>query len=196
MVVVEAVPKLLLLYLSLHKMSEINLKEYVTSIPDFPKPGIIFRDITTLIQAPEAFTEACRKLTEAVRELKPDIIAAPEARAFLFAAPMAIELQCGLALIRKPNKLPRKVISQTYDLEYGSNTLNMHVDALKPGSRVLVIDDLLATGGTVDACRKLVEKVGGKVIGFGFVLELSSECKGREFLKSQCDAEVFSVIEY
>lgn len=177
-------------------MADINLKDYITSIPDFPKPGIIFRDITTLIQAPEAFTEACRKLTEAARELKPDVIAAPEARAFLFAAPMAIELQCGLALIRKPGKLPREVISQSYDLEYGSNTLNMHVDAIQPGARVLIVDDLLATGGTVDACRQLVEKVGAKVVGYSFVLELSSECSGREFLQSKSDADVFSVIEY
>ena len=109
---------------------------------------------------------------------------------------MAIELQCGLALIRKPGKLPREVISQSYDLEYGSNTLNMHVDAIQPGARVLIVDDLLATGGTVDACRQLVEKVGAKVVGYSFVLELSSECKGREFLQSKSDADVFSVIEY
>ena len=173
-----------------------DLKNYITSIPDFPKPGIIFRDLTTLIQAPEAFAEACRLMTEAARELKPDVIVAPEARAFLFAAPMAINLHASLVMIRKPNKLPRKVITQDYTLEYGTNTICMHEDSIQPGKRVLVVDDLLAMGGTADACRKLVEKVGAKVVGYGFVMELSTECKGREFLESQSDAKVFSIFEY
>lgn len=177
-------------------MGSINLKDFITSIPDFPKPGIIFRDITTLIQAPEAFTEACRILTEEARALKPDVIAVPEARGFLFAAPMAIALQCALVPIRKPNKLPRKVLTQSYDLEYGSDTLNMHEDAIQAGQRVLIIDDLLATGGTVNACRKLVEQTGAKVVGYGFVMELSSECKGRQVLEAQGDVKVFSVFEY
>ncbi|MDO4569788.1 MAG: adenine phosphoribosyltransferase [Planctomycetia bacterium] len=173
-----------------------DLKSYVTNIPDYPKPGIIFRDITTLISSPEAFKEACRQLIEATRDLKPDMIAAPEARGFLFAAPLALELQCGLVPIRKPNKLPRKVLSQTYDLEYGSDTLTMHEDAVQPGQRVLVLDDLLATGGTVLACRKLLEQAGAQVVGYGFVIELSSECKGRELLEKDGDAKVFSLIDY
>lgn len=177
-------------------MAEINLKDYITSIPDFPKPGIIFRDITTLISAPEAFREACRIMTEAARELKPDVIAVPEARGFLFAAPMAIELQCSLVPIRKPNKLPRKVLTQSYELEYGTDSLNMHEDAIPAGARVLIIDDLLATGGTVSACCKLVEQVGAKVVGYGFVMELSTECNGREVLEADGDVKVFSVFEY
>lgn len=173
-----------------------DLKSYITSIPDYPKPGIIFRDITTLIQSPEAFREACRLLKEAVAPWKPDLIAAPEARGFLFAAPVALELGCGIVPIRKPNKLPRKVLTQSYALEYGTDTLTMHEDAVPAGARVLIIDDLLATGGTVAACRKLVEQTGATVCGYAFIMELSTECKGRQLLEADGTAKVYSVFEY
>lgn len=176
-------------------MSDIHLKDYITSIPDFPKPGIIFRDITTLIQSREAFAESCHRLAEMVKELGVDIIAAPEARGFLFAAPLALELGCGIVPVRKPGKLPRKVLSQSYDLEYGTDTLTIHEDAIPVGSKVLIIDDLLATGGTVEACRKLVEQAGGKVVGYGFVMELSTECDGRKRLEAD-GTPVFSLINY
>ncbi len=177
-------------------MAELNLKDYICNIPDFPKPGIIFRDVTTLIQDPKAFGESCRLLAEAARELKPDCIAAPEARGFLFAAPVALELGCRLALIRKPKKLPRASISETYALEYGTDTIAIHEDAIPAGSRVLILDDLLATGGTVAACRKLVERLGSTVVGYGFLIELSSECNGRKVLEADGTAKVFSIIDY
>ncbi len=177
-------------------MSELNLKDYICNIPDFPKPGIIFRDVTTLIQAPEAYAEACRRMTEMARELKPDVIAVPEARGFLFGCPIALALNCSLVPIRKPHKLPRKVLTQEYALEYGTDTLNMHEDAIQPGARVLIIDDLLATGGTAQACRLLIEQTGAQVVGYGFLVELSEECNGREFLSKEDNMPVFSVIEY
>lgn len=173
----------------------LDLKEYVTSIPDYPHKGIIFRDITTIIQAPAAFREACRRLIDMLKELEIDIIAAPEARGFIFAAPVANALGCGFVPVRKPGKLPRKVVTQQYDLEYGTDTLCMHEDAIPAGARVLVLDDLLATGGTVEAARKLVEKVGGKVIGYAFVMELSSECDGRKRLETP-ETPVFTLIDF
>ncbi|MGQ9505489.1 MAG: adenine phosphoribosyltransferase [Thermogutta sp.] len=150
----------------------IDLKEYIRNIPDFPKPGILFRDITPLLASPEAFKATIRYLSEAVRERQVEMIAAAEARGFLFAAPLALELNVGLIPIRKPGKLPSATISHSYALEYGTDTLEMHKDAIKPGTRVLVVDDLLATGGTVEACCQLVEKAGGIVVGCAFVIEL------------------------
>ena len=177
-------------------MSELNLKDSICSIPDFPKPGIIFRDVTTLIQDSKAFAEACRRMTEEAAKLRPDFIAAPEARGFLFAAPMAVALGCGVIPIRKPGKLPREVISESYELEYGTDTLTVHKDALFPGARVLIVDDLLATGGTVSACRRLVERLDGVVVGYGFLMELSSECPGRKVLEADGTLKVFSLIDY
>ena len=173
----------------------LDLKDYVTSIPDYPHAGILFRDITTIIQSPTAFREACGRLAEMLKELEIDIIAAPEARGFIFAAPVAYELGCGLVPIRKPGKLPRSVITQEYELEYGTDTLCMHEDAIRPGAKVLILDDLLATGGTVEAVRKLVEKAGGKVVGYAFVMELSTECNGRPRLEKD-GVPVFSIIDY
>ena len=174
---------------------ELDLKDYVVSIPDYPHAGILFRDITTIIQSPVAFREACARLADMLRSLEIDIIAAPEARGFIFAAPVACELGCGLVPVRKPGKLPRKVVTQEYALEYGTDTLCMHEDAIPAGARVLILDDLLATGGTVEAVRKLVEKVGGKVVGYAFVMELSTECNGRPKLEVD-GIPVFSVIDY
>ncbi|MDR0337293.1 MAG: adenine phosphoribosyltransferase [Planctomycetaceae bacterium] len=151
----------------------VSLTDYIREVPDFPVPGILFYDITTLIQNGDMFREAIRQLAEKVKSWAPiDLIAAPEARGFIFAAPLAAELGAGLIPIRKPGKLPFKTISKSYDLEYGTNTVQMNIDAIQPGKRVLLVDDLLATGGTMEACRQLVVECGGQVIGAAFIIEL------------------------
>lgn len=157
----------------------INLANHIRTIPDFPKPGILFYDITTLIQHAEAFTTTIRQMVDAVREWgRVDLIAAPEARGFIFAAPLAFELGVGLIPIRKPGKLPFTTISKSYDLEYGSNMIQINSDAVSPGKRVLLLDDLLATGGTMEACRQLITELGGEAVGAVFVMELLA-LKGR-----------------
>lgn len=152
--------------------TDLNLADYIRSIPDFPKPGILFRDITTLLAAPEAFRQAVAELAEEFRNEKIDVVAAVEARGFIFAAPVALELNAALVPVRKPGKLPSKTLSLTYDLEYGTDTLEMHADAVSPGDRVLLVDDLLATGGTIEACCKMIEQSGGTVAGCAFLIEL------------------------
>jgi len=158
----------------------ISLEKHIRTIPDFPKPGILFYDITTLIQHAEAFNETVKRLVDAVKEWKPiDLIVAPEARGFIFAAPLAVELGVGLIPVRKPGKLPFTTISKSYELEYGANTIQINSDAIQPGNRVLLLDDLLATGGTMEACRQLVTELGGEVVGAVFVMELLA-LKGRK----------------
>jgi len=152
--------------------TELKLTDYIRSIPDFPKPGILFRDITPLLAAPAAFRRAVEQLADHFRDAKIEAIAAAEARGFIFAAPLALELDAPLVPIRKPGKLPYETLSFTYELEYGTDTLEMHSDAICPGANVLVVDDLLATGGTVEACCHMVEKAGGKVAGCAFLIEL------------------------
>ena len=157
-----------------------NLAEHIRTIPDFPKPGILFYDITTLIQHAEAFKTTVRQLADAVKDWgRIDLIAAPEARGFIFGAPLAIELGVGLIPIRKPGKLPFTTVSKSYDLEYGSNMIQINSDAVSPGKRVLLLDDLLATGGTMEASRQLVAELGGEVVGVVFVMELLA-LKGRK----------------
>jgi adenine phosphoribosyltransferase len=153
--------------------ADLNLADHIRSIPDFPKPGILFYDITTLLAHPAAFRRAVVDMANPFRRDKIDVVAAAEARGFIFAAPVALELNASLVPIRKPGKLPYKTQSLTYDLEYGSDTLEIHADAISPGAKVLVVDDLLATGGTIDACCRLVEQVGGQVVGCAFLIELS-----------------------
>lgn len=150
----------------------LNLADHIRTIPDFPKPGILFYDITTLMAHPGAFRQTIDDLAAHFRDQRIDFVAAAEARGFIFAAPLAIQLQAGLIPIRKPGKLPGACLSHTYDLEYGSDTLQILADAIPPGARVLVVDDLLATGGTIDACCRLIEKAGGTVVGCAFVIEL------------------------
>ena len=157
----------------------INLKEYIRSIPDFPKPGIMFRDITPLLSDAQALRETIRQLAEHYRGRPIDVVAAAEARGFIFAAPVALELNAALVPIRKPGKLPMATQSLSYELEYGTDTLEIHSDAIAHGAKVLVVDDLLATGGTTDACCRLVEKVGGVVVGCSFLIELTA-LKGAE----------------
>lgn len=150
----------------------LNLADQIRSIPDFPKPGILFYDITTLLANPAAFAQAIEQMAQQVRELRAEVVAAAEARGFLFAAPLALKLGAALVPIRKPGKLPYQTISHSYQLEYGTDTLEIHADAIPQGSNVLVVDDLLATGGTVEACCRLVEKAGGKVCACVFLIEL------------------------
>jgi len=153
-------------------MPEIDLKRYIRDIPDFPKPGILFRDITPLLGSPEALRETIRRLAAPYKNQLVNSVVAAEARGFIFAAPLALELNAGFVPVRKPGKLPYDRHSFRYDLEYGSDTLEMHVDGVPPGARVLVVDDLLATGGTVGACVKLLERTGAKIVGCAFAIEL------------------------
>ncbi|MDR3234387.1 MAG: adenine phosphoribosyltransferase [Planctomycetaceae bacterium] len=161
-----------------------NLAKYIRTIPDFPVPGVLFYDITTLIHNPKAFQETLDRLAGDIDTFGTfDYITAPEARGFIFAAPLAYELGVGLIPIRKPGKLPYKTVSKSYELEYGTNTIQINQDAVKTGDRVLLLDDLLATGGTMEACRQLVTELGGDVVGAAFVMELRS-LNGRSKLKT------------
>jgi adenine phosphoribosyltransferase len=169
-----------------------DLAQYIRNIPDFPKPGIQFKDITPLLACPEAFAHTIELLAEHCRGQAIDSVAAAEARGFLFAAPLALRLGKPLIPLRKPGKLPYKTHALKYELEYGSAELHMHIDGLSPGARVLLLDDLLATGGTMQAACSLIEKAGGQVAGCGFVVELTF-LKGRDKLQPH---EVFSLIQY
>ena len=169
-----------------------NLKDYIRNVPDFPKPGIMFRDITPLLSAPEAFRYSIKQFADRYRSARPTAILAAESRGFIFAAPLAIELGAAFVPVRKPGKLPFKTHQFQYDLEYGSDSLEMHVDAVSPGSRVLLVDDLLATGGTIEACVKLAEESQAEVIGCAFLIELTF-LNGRDRLKNH---DVFSLLKY
>ncbi|QDU31598.1 Adenine phosphoribosyltransferase [Anatilimnocola aggregata] len=169
-----------------------DLKSYIRDIPDFPKPGIMFRDITPLLASAGAFRSAIDRLADQYRDARIDVIVAAEARGFIFAAPLALALGAGFVPIRKPGKLPFDKHSFNYELEYGSDTLEMHVDGLQAGQRVLVIDDLLATGGTVRACAQLVERCGGTIVGCAFAIELLA-LNGRKIIEPY---EVFSLLQY
>lgn len=169
-----------------------NYKDYIAAVPNFPSEGVLFRDITPLMANGEAFHSVCDDLTSYGKSKNATVIVGPESRGFIFGCPVAYNLNIGFIPIRKPNKLPREVITKAYDLEYGSNTLCMHKDAIKPGDRVVVIDDLLATGGTVEATISMVESLGGIVVGTAFLIELE-DLKGREHLKNY---DVFSLIKY
>ena len=169
-----------------------DLKQTVREIKDFPKEGIDFKDITTLLQDGKALKFAIDEFIADLKDKNVDIIVGPEARGFLMGTPVAYGMGIGFVPVRKPGKLPWEVESFEYDLEYGSNILQMHKDAIKPGQRVLVIDDLLATGGTINAVNKMVEQLGGVVVGDAFLIELV-DLKGREALKGY---EVFSILQF
>lgn len=168
----------------------VNLSDYVASIRDFPTEGILFRDITPILQDPEAFRTATKMLAEYGRKVGADVIVGPESRGFIFGCPTAVEMGVGFVPVRKPGKLPRETISCKYDLEYGSNEIFMHKDAIKPGQRALVVDDLLATGGTAKATAKMIEELGGIVAGFAFIIELEG-LPGRETLQGY---DVYSIL--
>lgn len=159
-----------------------DYKKFIAAVENFPIDGILFRDITPLMADGEAFRSACAELKDFAIEKGAELIVGPESRGFIFGCPIAYELKIGFVPIRKPNKLPRETISVSYNLEYGSNTLCIHKDAIKKGQKVLIIDDLLATGGTMKAAIDLVEKLGGVVVGLGFLIELE-DLKGRDLLK-------------
>lgn len=169
-----------------------DLKQYIADIPDFPEEGIIFRDVTPLLANKEAYHESIRLLSEFAKDKKVDVVVGPEARGFLFGCPVALNLNAGFVPVRKPNKLPRETVSKKYDLEYGSNEIFMHSDSIQRGQNVLIVDDLLATGGTVDAAVSLIEEMGGNVVGIAFLIELEA-LKGKELLKNY---DVYSVLKY
>jgi len=149
------------------------LGSYIRSVPDFPKPGIVFRDITPLLASAAGLDATVRALVDVARDLRLDTVIGPEARGFLFGPAIARELGAGFALARKPGMLPHETVSAEYELEYGTDSLELHADAISPGSRVLVHDDLLATGGTASALCELVAQLGGEVVGCAFVIELA-----------------------
>ena len=157
---------------SMTKNPNLDLSTLIRAIPDFPKPGILFRDITPLLGNPVAFEETIERMADLIRGERIDALVAAEARGFIFAAPLAIALGAAFVPVRKPGKLPYETHSYSYDLEYGSDTLHMHTDAIRPGSRVWIVDDLLATGGTVEACTKLLENFQANVVGALFCIEL------------------------
>jgi len=169
-----------------------DLREYIRDVPDFPKEGIIFKDITTLISSGDAFKYAVDKMIEPFKEESIDRIIGIESRGFLFGGAMAYIIGTGVNIARKPGKLPWKTIREEYSLEYGTNALEIHMDAVKEGEKILIVDDLLATGGTALAVAKLVERLGGSVMGISFLIELTF-LNGREKLEGY---KVHSVIEY
>lgn len=169
-----------------------KIEDYVTSIPDFPEPGIIFRDITTVLQDADGLHLAIDLLQEKIKEADPDVIVGLESRGFIFGMPVAYNLHKPFVLVRKKGKLPRETVETSYDLEYGSATIEMHKDSIKPGQKVAVVDDLIATGGTVEAAVRLIEELGGKVVKIAFLMELAG-LNGREKLAGY---DVESVICY
>ena len=169
-----------------------DLKQYIRDIPDFPKKGIIFKDITTFLKEPAPFQYAIDTIVSKYKTQDIDKVVSVEARGYIFGGVLAYNLNCGFVPVRKPGKLPSETIAMDYTLEYGTNTIEIHKDALKPGEKVLIFDDLLATGGTVQATCQLVEKLGAKIIGCAFLINLTF-LKGSEKLKGY---EIFSLIEY
>lgn len=159
-----------------------NLKDYVTVVEDYPKKGITFKDITSIMDNGKAYKYATDEIVKYAKELNTELIVGPEARGFITGCPVAYALEIGFAPVRKPGKLPRETVSVDYDLEYGKDTLTIHKDAIQPGQKVLIVDDLLATGGTIGATIELVEKLGGIVVGCAFLIELSY-LNGRKKLK-------------
>ncbi len=168
------------------------LKELVRDIPDFPKKGIVFKDITPLLRNPASLKEIVNKISGHYTGQKIDVIVGAEARGFLLGPAVAISLNTGFVPVRKPGKLPHETTSMTYQLEYGTDTLEIHKDAIKPGDNVLMVDDLLATGGTMAACCNLVESLGGKIVGCAFIIELTF-LHGRTLLSKR---DIFSLIQY
>ena len=169
-----------------------HLKELIRSVPDFPKPGILFYDITTVLKDKTGFAELIDAFAQYYIDKKVDLVLGIEARGFIFGPALAYRLNAGFVPVRKPGKLPAETVKIKYDLEYGSDSLEMHKDAIQPGQRVVIVDDLLATGGTMQATVQLVEQLGGKIVGIGFAIEL-------DFLKGRTkfpDFEVFSLLHY
>ncbi len=172
-----------------------NLKEYIRDVPDFPKPGIIFKDISPLLKNPKALSYSIDKLIEPFSKNNIDIVAGVEARGFLLSTPISLKLNKPMIPIRKIGKLPYKTFDVSYDLEYGKDTIEIHKDAIRPGDKVLIVDDLLATGGTINACIKLINTAGGVVKGLSFIIELT-QLNGREILLNANADKIHSIIKY
>ena len=169
-----------------------KIEEYVRSIPDFPEEGIIFRDVTTVLQDADGLHMAIDMMQDKIKDIDFDVVVGPESRGFIFGVPLAYNLKKGFIPVRKKGKLPCETISKEYDLEYGTAVIEMHKDSIKPGQKVVIADDLIATGGTIEAIIKLVEELGGEVVGIVFLMELAG-LKGREKLDGY---RVESVIRY
>ena len=170
-----------------------KIEEYVRSIPDFPEPGIIFRDVTSILQDADGLKLAIDSMQDCLKDVDVDVIVGTESRGFIFGMPMAYKMNAGFVPIRKPKKLPAETYSQEYDLEYGTDKIEIHKDALPEGANVLIVDDLLATGGTAEAACKLVKKTGANLVGIAFLIELE-DLKGREKL---VDApKIVSMLKY
>ena len=169
-----------------------HLKKAIRNIPDFPKPGIQFKDITTLLQDIDVFQETIDIFYQQFKDKEIEAVVGIESRGFIFAAPLALKLDCKFALVRKPGKLPSDTVAEEYKLEYGSDVIEMHQDAIQIGDRVLIVDDLIATGGTAKATGSLVNKLGGEIVSYAFLIELL-DLKGADFL---CTNSVFSIIKY
>ena len=172
----------------------INVKDKIRDVKDFPKPGIIFRDITTAIKDAETMKTIIDYLCEQFKDVKVDYIAGIESRGFIFGMPMAYKMNAGFVPVRKPKKLPAETYSQSYDLEYGTDTIEVHKDAFGPGDNVLIIDDLLATGGIAEAACKLIKKTGANLVGIGFLIELQ-DLNGRKKLEKETD-NIVSMLKY
>lgn len=168
-----------------------NLESFIRDVPDFPKAGIVFKDITPMLADPAALKEVVAQLAEPYRDADVDIVVGMESRGFIFGPAVACELGAGFVPTRKPGKLPAETISESYELEYGTDTLEIHADAIKPGQKVLMVDDLIATGGTMAAACALVKKLGGEIVGAAFVIELSF-LNGRDKIS---DVDVMSLIQ-
>ena len=173
-------------------MASKNVADYVRTIPDFPQPGIMFRDITTVLQDADGLQLAIDEMQKLLSDVDFDMIAGAESRGFIFGAALAYNMHKPLLLVRKKGKLPGETVSQSYDLEYGQATIEIHKDAVKPGDKIVIVDDLIATGGTVEAAAKLIEKLGGKVVRMVFLMEL----KGLEGRKRLAEYDVTSVLAY
>ena len=169
-----------------------TVDSYVRNIPDFPEPGIIFRDITTILQDPDGLQLAISQMQDLVKDLDFDIVVGPESRGFIFGVPIAYNLKKGFVPVRKKGKLPWETIEKEYELEYGKATIEIHKDAIKPGQKVVIIDDLIATGGTIEAIIDLIEQLGGEVVRIAFLMEL----KGVEGRKKQEGYDVEAVLQY
>ncbi len=170
-----------------------NYKDYIKAIPNYPIEGVTFRDITSFIENGAAFKSATDEFSTFVKEKGAEVIVGPESRGFIFGCPVAYNLGIGFVPVRKPGKLPREVVSFNYDLEYGSNTLEIHSDSIKKGQKVVIIDDLLATGGTTKATIELIEKLGGVVVGICFLIELKEEFDSRKAFEGY---DVMSLVQY
>ena len=169
-----------------------KIEEYVRAIPDFPEPGIIFRDVTSVLMDPDGLALAIDSMKDKLKGVDFDVVVGTESRGFMFGVPIAYEMYKGFVPVRKKGKLPMETIEQSYDLEYGSATVEMHTDSIKPGQKVVVVDDLIATGGTIEASIKMIERLGGEVVKVVFLMELAG-LKGRDKLQGY---DVDSVIIY